>query len=174
LITNGVTAIAAQFGEVRLSLDSTWQPVAVQLNINALGFTHCSFKSGGEAHVISIVCWQVFVLPQASIANQVRVTSQAVWLITLVTVVSACTVTEPLLSLATGGVKDHAFVDATVVLVGQTIVGGVVSLTVIVWMQLVLLPHWSVAVQVRAITRVFPQFVVTRSLYRSVTALQPS
>src|SRR5437016_5669902 len=103
--------MAAQFGEARLSLDSTWQPVAVQLNINALGLTHCSFKSGGEAHVTSIVCWQVLVFPQASMASQVRVTSQAVWLITFVTVVSGCTVTEPLLSLATGWVKDHAFDD---------------------------------------------------------------
>ena len=42
--------------------------------------------------------------------------------------------------------------------------GGVVSRTVIVCTALVLLPHWSVAVQVRAMTFVGPQFVVTTSL----------
>ena len=49
-------------------------------------------------------------------------------------------------------------------LAGAVMVGGVVSRTVIVWTALVLLPQASVAVQVRAITFVAPQLVVTRSL----------
>src|SRR5436190_10573980 len=59
-------------------------------------------------------------------------------------------------------------------LVGQVIVGGVVSRTVIVCAQLDLLPHASVAVQVRAITLVPPQKLVTASTYVMVTAPQPS
>jgi hypothetical protein len=47
---------------------------------------------------------------------------------------------------------------------GQVIVGGVVSTTVIVWTQLRLLPHWSVASQVREITFVPPQLLLTESL----------
>src|SRR6266571_3972658 len=52
--------------------------------------------------------------------------------------------------------------------------GGVVSRTVIVWMQLFLLPQASVAVQVRAMTLVPPQLVVTESLKLRLTELQPS
>jgi len=47
---------------------------------------------------------------------------------------------------------------------GQLIVGGVVSRTAIVWTQLFLLPHWSVAVQVRVMTFVLPQLVAVTSL----------
>src|SRR5438477_474693 len=53
-------------------------------------------------------------------------------------------------------------------------VGGVMSRTVMVWTALGLLPHWSVAVQVRAMTLVGPQFVVTTSLYVTVAELHPS
>src|SRR5258706_9422876 len=52
--------------------------------------------------------------------------------------------------------------------------GFKVSRTVIVWMQLALLPHWSVAVQVRVSIRVGPQLVVVASLYVIVTALHVS
>src|SRR5437870_12848833 len=57
---------------------------------------------------------------------------------------------------------------------GQLIVGGVVSRTVIVWTQLFLLPHWSVAVQVRAMSLLPPPLLPSASLYRSVTDPQPS
>src|SRR5437879_12610856 len=52
--------------------------------------------------------------------------------------------------------------------------GGVVSRTVMVWMQLLLLPQASVAVQVRATTLVPPQLVVIESLKLRLTELQPS
>ena len=48
-------------------------------------------------------------------------------------------------------------------LVGQVMIGLVVSRTVMVWVQFVLLPQPSVAVQVRAITFVPLQFVMTES-----------
>src|SRR6266542_221387 len=57
---------------------------------------------------------------------------------------------------------------------GQVMVGFTVSRTVMVCAQEALLPHWSVAVQVRVSTRVAPQFVLTTSLYVMLTALHPS
>src|ERR1043166_8586785 len=59
-------------------------------------------------------------------------------------------------------------------LVGAEMLGGVVSRTVMVCTALVVFPHWSVAVQVRAITLVLPQLVVTTSPKLIVTAEQPS
>src|SRR5207247_5790800 len=61
-----------------------------------------------------------------------------------------------------------------VILVGQIRLGRVVSRTVMVCTQLLLLPQASVAVQVRAITLVPPQLLVTESLYRILTWLQVS
>src|SRR2546427_11688719 len=40
----------------------------------------------------------------------------------------------------------------TVRLVGQVMLGGLVSVTVMVWIQVALLPHWSVARYVRLMT----------------------
>jgi hypothetical protein len=47
---------------------------------------------------------------------------------------------------------------------GQVIVGGVVSTTIIVCVQLRVLPHWSVASHLREITLVPPQLLLTESL----------
>jgi hypothetical protein len=58
--------------------------------------------------------------------------------------------------------------------VGQVMTGGVMSRTVRVWTQLVLLPQRSVAVQVRAMTKVLPQFVVMTSLNVTFAAPQRS
>src|SRR5215472_5010969 len=57
---------------------------------------------------------------------------------------------------------------------GSVSVGGVISRTVIVCTALVLLPHVSVAVQVRAITRVPPQLLVTESAKLTITLPQSS
>src|SRR5437899_2487043 len=54
---------------------------------------------------------------------------------------------------------------------GQIIEGGVVSRTVMVCTQLLVLPHWSVAIQVRAMTFVLAQFVVTTSAKLTVAWL---
>src|SRR6266853_4438467 len=59
-------------------------------------------------------------------------------------------------------------------LAGQVIVGGVVSRTVMVCTHLAVLPQASVAVQVRAMTLVPPQLLVTESLKLMLTELQPS
>src|SRR5258707_1055919 len=63
---------------------------------------------------------------------------------------------------------------SSVRLAGAVIEGGVISRTVIVCTALALLPQASVAVQVRAMTLVPPQLLVTASLKLMVTALQPS
>ncbi len=49
-------------------------------------------------------------------------------------------------------------------LLGQVMVGGVVSRTVMVWTQWALLPQASVAVQVRAMILAPPQVLLTLSL----------
>ena len=53
---------------------------------------------------------------------------------------------------------------STVRLAGQVRTGGIVSSTVIVWVQLMLFPQASVAVQVRAIICAPPHGVLTTSL----------
>ena len=57
---------------------------------------------------------------------------------------------------------------------GSLSAGGVVSTTVMLWRALALLPHWSVALQVRVITLVPPQLLLTESLKLIVTEPQPS
>ena len=46
-------------------------------------------------------------------------------------------------------------------LVGQLIVGGLVFTTVTVWLQVLLLPHWSFANQVRVTTNGHGPLLVT-------------
>src|SRR5438874_6977579 len=57
---------------------------------------------------------------------------------------------------------------------GQVTTGLVMSRTVMVCTQLVLLPQASMAVQVRAMILVAPQLLVTESRYVTVTAPHPS
>src|SRR5205809_653551 len=59
-------------------------------------------------------------------------------------------------------------------LVGAVMLGGVESCTVIVWIALALLPQVSVASQVREMTLVPPQLLLTTSLKIRVTEPQPS
>src|SRR5690348_8783058 len=58
--------------------------------------------------------------------------------------------------------------------VGQVIMGGVVSRTVMVWTQLDRFPHWSVAVQVREMILALAQVLVTESLKLMAADPQPS
>src|ERR1041385_3435864 len=55
-----------------------------------------------------------------------------------------------------------ATVHSRVILFGHTITGGVVSLKLMVWMQVALLPQPSVAVQVRRMVAVPVQFVAPK------------
>src|SRR5438093_11086410 len=111
-------------------------------------------------------CTQGAMLPQPSLAVQVRV-------ITLVPPLFL--LAESLTAIVTLSLHDALpILPVTLVLVlaghsstrlgGQLIVGGIVSRAVTVWTQLLPLPHWSLAVQVREITLVAPQRLLTASL----------
>src|SRR6185369_3535825 len=123
-----------------------------------------------------MVCTPLAALPHASAAVQVRamtrVPAQLLLTTSLKLTVTApqpsCAVATPvLLVVVTAGHSSVKFA-------GKVKVGGVKSRTVIVWMPFVMFPQASMAVQVRAMTLVFAQLVVTASLKLTVTAPQPS
>src|SRR5229473_1209566 len=89
-------------------------------------------------------------------------------------VLITCTATVLQESEARGASNDQASLINTVFAGAQVRVGGVVSRTVMVWMQLAELPQASVAVQVRAMTLVPVQPLVVASLKVTVTWLQVS
>src|SRR5947207_1739523 len=108
----------------------------------------------------TVTFWlQLAVLPQASVARQVRVASKVFpqWPVVLVTVLRMVRVTLLLRSLAVGASKFQLLVHSTVLLLTQLIAGGVLSSTVTVWLQSAVLPQASVARQVRVASKVFPQ-----------------
>jgi hypothetical protein len=90
------------------------------------------------------------VLPQASVARQVRVAEKVLPQVKLVTVPTTLMLLVPQVSVAVGGSKLHAVPHSTVLLAAQMITGGVVSRTVTVWLHGAdWLPQASVARQVR-------------------------
>jgi len=109
-------------------------------------------RTGGVVSTTVTVWLQVAVLLQASVAIQVRVmTCGHTPLVTVLRTVSVTFV--PLqLSLAVGASNVQAVPQLTVLLVAQVRTGGVVSTTVTVWLQVVLLVHASMAIQVRVMT----------------------
>src|SRR5438034_4223392 len=111
----------------------------------------------------TVTFWlQSAVLPQASVARQVRVASKVLpqWPVRLVTVLRMLMVTLPQVSLAVGASKVQVLVHSTVLLGTQMIVGLVVSTTVTFWLQSAVLPQASVARQVRVASKVLPQWPV--------------
>src|SRR6266581_8182988 len=146
--------------------------VATPVALVLVSAGHSSTRFGGQVMtggVVSrtVMVWmQLLLLPQASVAVQVRamtlVPPQLVMTespkLRLTALQPSCAVATPVkLVLVLAGHSSTTFV-------GQVITGGVVSSTVIVWTQLLLLPQASVADQVRAMTLVPPQLVVTESL----------
>jgi hypothetical protein len=101
---------------------------------------------------------QVLELPQRSDALQVRVAVKLLPQSVLVTVRSTEMVTfaPSQLSTAVGGMKLQAVPHSTVRLLAQIICGGVVSTTVIVWLQVLELPHRSIAIQERVVLKALP------------------
>src|SRR5215510_8245675 len=126
----------------------------------------------------TVTFWlQELLLPQPSVASQVRVASNVVpqWPLTLVTVLRIVMVLLPLLSVAVGASKVQAVPCSTVLLVLlQVITGAVVSKTVTFWLQELLLPQPSVASQVRVASNVEPQCPLTLvTVLRIVIVLLP-
>src|SRR5207249_7803202 len=76
----------------------------------------------------TVTFWlQLAVLPQASVARQVRVVSKVFpqWPVVLVTVLRMVRVTLPQVSLAVGASKSQVLVHSTVLLLTQLMTGGV-------------------------------------------------
>src|SRR3989442_15668392 len=101
------------------------------------------------------------LLPQASVAAQVRVGSEELpeghaGMVRVLTTVLERLV--PPLSVAVGRSKLQAAPSCTVLLVLlQLMTGAVVSMTLTVWLHWALLPQASVAAQVRVTSKVLPQ-----------------
>src|SRR5438046_1402424 len=118
----------------------------------------------------TVTFWlQELLLPQGSVACQVRVASKVLpqWPVTLVTVLRIVIVALPLLSVAVGVSKVQATLCSTVLLVlPHVITGAVVSTTITFWLQELLLPQASVACQVRVASTVL--------VVETVAALQVS
>src|ERR1044071_1299422 len=119
------------------------------------GLVHSTVLSGTQEMVGGVVSttvtfWlQSAVLPQASVARQVRVTSKVLpqWPVVLVTVLRTVMGTVPQGSLAVGGSNAQGVEHSTVLLGTQKMVGLVVSTTVTFWLQSDVLPQASVARQ---------------------------
>ena len=114
-------------------------------------------STGGVVSTLVTLWLQVLVLPQASRAIQVAVsTSGHVPLVTTPTSVTATLV--PLhASDASGGLKLQTLPHSTVLLVAQVMLGGVVSSTVTVWLHVAVLVQSSVAIHVRVASNVLPE-----------------
>src|ERR1051326_1382162 len=119
---------------------------------------HSTVLLGAPVMVGFVVSWTVTVwlqsavLPQASVARQVRVVSNVLpqCPAELVTVPRMVMVTPPHVSLAVGGSNAQALEHSTDLLPTQVMIGLVVSCTVTFWLQSAVLPQASVARQVRA------------------------
>jgi hypothetical protein len=112
----------------------------------------CLTIVGGGPRLMTTVWQHVFVLPAVSVASHVRQTTMVFVAVTFVVVFRTLTVTELQASEACGWPKPHEPPGATFCVAGTIVkVGGVVSLTVIVWITFVLNPAWPIAVQVRKI-----------------------
>src|SRR5438552_18216871 len=108
----------------------------------------------------TVTFWlQSAVLPQASVARQVRVASKVLpqWPVMLVTVLRTVMVTLPQVSVAVGASKDQVLVHSTVLLQIGRAAGRVRSCTVTFGLQSAVLPQESVARQVRVASKVLPQ-----------------
>src|SRR4051812_10251401 len=111
----------------------------------------------------TVMVWlQVAELPQRSVALHTLTTVKRVGQtspVVLVVVLTATTSTlvPSQLSNTAGVIRESGAPHSMVTLVAQVRAGGVVSTTVMVWLQVLKLPHWSVARQVRTATRLVGQ-----------------
>src|SRR5258708_22611514 len=112
---------------------------------------------GSEVPTIATVWLQALLFPHGSIAAQVRVATKVLPHSPLVVVVRMTIRLVPQAAAgAVGGSKSQAVPDSTVLLVAKMMFGRAVSRIVIVWLQLLLFPHGSVAVHVRVAAKVLP------------------
>jgi hypothetical protein len=113
---------------------------------------------GGKVRTVAMVWLQVLVLPQRSVASQVRVATKVLPQPTFVTVPRIVIVTGPQGFKDVGVSKPKSPTPHSLVLFPeQAIAGPWVSTTLIVWVQVLVLPQGSVASQVRVAEKVLPQ-----------------
>src|SRR5438552_18097639 len=108
----------------------------------------------------TVTFWlQSAVLPQASVARQVRVASKVLpqWPVVLVTVLITVMVTLPQVSVAVGASKDQVLPHSTVLFPTQVIALLVALPIFTFWLQSAVFPQASVARQVRVASKVLPQ-----------------
>src|SRR6185436_12758645 len=101
---------------------------------------------GGVVSTTSIVWLHVLELPQASVADQVRVAVKVLpqcWFVTVPTITGVTFVTSQM-SATVGVSKFHGLAHSTTRLDAQARTGGVVSTTVTVWLHVLEFPHKSV------------------------------
>src|SRR5437899_9432334 len=110
---------------------------------------------GGVLSCTVMVWLQEAVLPHSSVATQVRLVAYLILppVAQLPAMgVSVCvSVTVPHRSVGTGSTNSGVAGHSIGLLAEQIIVGGVLSCTVMVWLQEAVLPHSSVATQVRLV-----------------------
>jgi hypothetical protein len=113
---------------------------------------------GGVVSITVIVWLHVLLLPQESLARHVRVALKLLLHppLALVTVLTMAMVTllPEQASKALGPVKFQTVPHSTTRLLAQTKLGGVVSITVIVWLHVLLLLQESLARHVRVALKV--------------------
>ena len=112
---------------------------------------------GGVVSVIVTVWLHWALLPQASVAFQVRVALKVLPQPAFVIVLTTEIVFVPQVSVAVGASKVQAVPSSTDLLVAQVIAGAVVSTTLTVWLHWALLPHGSVMRQTHVATKALPQ-----------------
>src|SRR5437899_12736507 len=97
---------------------------------------------GMVVSTVAMVWLQVLVLPHWSVATHVRVATKVLPQVRLVTVLRMVTVFEPQVSLAVGVSKVRLpKIGRAACREGEEIVGAVVSMVAIVWLQVLVLPH---------------------------------
>jgi hypothetical protein len=137
-------------------------PLAVPVVAGAVDAPHCTVTSAGAltvgaAESATVTVWlQSLLLPQSSVAVQVRVMTDAPAQVPTVTLSDDVTPGALLqLSVAVAVPVFAAAVEAshsTVTFAGHVMTGTAVSTMVMAWAQLPALPQASVAVQVRVMT----------------------
>src|SRR5215510_6928766 len=111
---------------------------------------------GAVLSTLAIVSLHTLVLPHGSVATQVRVATNVFPHPRLVTVLNIVIVAVPHRLLTVGVSKLMAAPHSLVLFPAHTIVGTLVSMVAIVWLQILVLPQASVTTQVRVATNVFP------------------
>src|SRR6266849_1747079 len=114
---------------------------------------------GAMVSTWAIVCLQVLVLPQGSVASQVRVATKVLPQPRFVTVLKIVIATGPQPLVPEVGLSKVKLpaLHSLVLLEKQVMIGAMVSTWAIVWLHVLVLPQGSVASQVRVATNVLPQ-----------------